>query len=214
MQSPVVRRCGALQPITDHQTRDLENHLIRAKQRPRGTMLLQNEKSPLFLSSGWACRQHITTHGRRNIFSFLIPGDVLRPSVGIGDEPFISTVALTDVTTVTVPLEYMYVVENSQCEDVASLYNQITRLGAMNSLVRTAHLLLELYHRLVEVGLASNWRFNLSINREALGDALGMSTVHANRTFQELRRVGLIASTRDEIRILNPARMRAVANND
>ena len=54
--------------------------------------------------------------------------------------------------------------------------------------------LCELFLKLKAVGLPDGFTFSLPITQAELGDALGLSTVHVNRTLQELRGEGLIVS--------------------
>ncbi len=46
--------------------------------------------------------------------------------------------------------------------------------------------------RLRAVGLSQNGSYDLPVTQAELADALGLSTVHVNRTLQALRRQGLI----------------------
>jgi CRP-like cAMP-binding protein len=55
-----------------------------------------------------------------------------------------------------------------------------------------AHLLCELFLRFKAVGLANGNDFELPLTQAELADALGLSTVHVNRTIQELRGKNLI----------------------
>jgi CRP-like cAMP-binding protein len=48
--------------------------------------------------------------------------------------------------------------------------------------------------RLRAVGLVNGQAYQLPITQAELGDATGMSTVHVNRTLQELRGNGLITT--------------------
>ncbi len=69
-------------------------------------------------------------------------------------------------------------------------------LSQRNATERLAHLLCELYLRLRGVGLtnggAEGPSFEVPVTQELLGDAIGLSTVHVNRTLQELREAGLV----------------------
>ncbi len=70
----------------------------------------------------------------------------------------------------------------------------MTTLGRMQARERLAHFLCELRDRLEPIGLMQNHSYELPITQEDLGDAFGMTTVHVNRTLQELRSEGLISS--------------------
>ena len=56
--------------------------------------------------------------------------------------------------------------------------------------------LLEVQERLALVGLATDDRFPLSLTQEMLAGALGLTSVHVNRTMQALRRGGLLTAAR------------------
>jgi CRP-like cAMP-binding protein len=51
------------------------------------------------------------------------------------------------------------------------------------------------------VGLADDDGFDLPVTQEDLRDTMGLSTVHVNRTFQELRGQGLITSKGRQISV-------------
>src|SRR5215203_3975018 len=57
-----------------------------------------------------------------------------------------------------------------------------------------AHVLCEVYVRLRAVGLINGQAFEMPITQAELGDATGLSTVHVNRTLQDLRGHGLIST--------------------
>src|SRR5215207_3904321 len=67
-------------------------------------------------------------------------------------------------------------------------------VGRRDAYARISHVLCEVYVRLRAVGLANGQAFEMPITQAELGDATGMSTVHVNRTLQELRRDGLIST--------------------
>lgn len=96
----------------------------------------------------------------------------------------------------------------------AELLNAILRLGRQMALERTAHLLLELRDRLAAVGLSERDRFPLPLTQEALADTLGLSTVHMNRSLQELRRERLLRLDGGVAELLNPHRLAVLADYD
>jgi CRP-like cAMP-binding protein len=67
-------------------------------------------------------------------------------------------------------------------------------IGRRSAYARIAHLLCEMFVRLKVVGLTSGNTCEMPITQAELGDALGLSTVHVNRTLQELRANRLITS--------------------
>ena len=92
----------------------------------------------------------------------------------------------------------------AQLVDEGTLRAWIVSLGRRSSIERAAHLLLELYIRAVEIGVASENKMELPLSQAVLADALGMSAVHVNRTLQELRQSEAIILKRGVLRIQNP----------
>ena len=175
---------------------------------------------PWIVASGWACRVRTLLDGRRQIISFFLPGD----SIGVLDIQHpaaqCTIVAITDlellnaarvVETIASPDASMpNVIEAFRKEPIrrrARQLDHILRLGRLTALERTAHLLLELNDRMSVAGLAHNDRFALPLTQSQLGETLGLSLVHVNRTMQQLRRDGLIELKSGWATILDRERM-------
>src|SRR5690606_25999545 len=61
----------------------------------------------------------------------------------------------------------------------------VVSLGARDALQRMAHYLCEMHNRLNAVGfVTAGGQFDLPVTQAELGEALGLSTVHVNRTIQ------------------------------
>ena len=78
--------------------------------------------------------------------------------------------------------------------DAAIFREWIVNVGRRDAYARMAHLLCELVAKLRAVGLMTEASFELPLTQMELGDATGLSTVHVNRTLQEMRGNGLIRS--------------------
>ncbi|ESX47876.1 Crp/Fnr family transcription regulator [Mesorhizobium sp. LSHC422A00] len=77
----------------------------------------------------------------------------------------------------------------------AAIYREwVTNVGRRDAYSRMAHILCELIVRLRSVGRIEDHVAYLPITQAALGDAVGLSTVHVNRVLQDLRRDGLIST--------------------
>ena len=77
-----------------------------------------------------------------------------------------------------------------------------------------AHLFCELHARLGIVGRADETGFALPLTQEALGEALGLSTVHAQRTLGALRDAGLVPLRGRAVAIPDLAALQAFAGFD
>jgi CRP-like cAMP-binding protein len=74
--------------------------------------------------------------------------------------------------------------------DAAIHREWVVSLGTRSALARMAHLFCELHVRLGIVDLVNGDSFDLPITQQELGEMLGITPVHANRTLQELRKNG------------------------
>jgi CRP-like cAMP-binding protein len=70
---------------------------------------------------------------------------------------------------------------------------RIVSLRRRTAAERLGHLLCELHLRLDMIGLANGVGYDLPITQADLADLLGLSTVHVNRSLQELRGTGLMS---------------------
>ena len=87
--------------------------------------------------------------------------------------------------------------------DAAIFREWMVGMGRRSAYTRIAHVLCEVLVRLRAVGLANRLECELPITQAELGDALGLSTVHVNRSVQELRGDGLIELRRGSLTVLN-----------
>ena len=90
----------------------------------------------------------------------------------------------------------------------------LTCLGCREKLEHVAHLFCELHQRLRRIGLVGDHTFDLPLTQELLAQATGMSAVHVNRVIQRLRKEGLIALHDHHLVILEPKRLRELAEFD
>ena len=162
---------------------------------------------------GWICCYHLLAEGRRQILSLHVPGDLPdlqcihlpRPDFGIA--------AVTRATIGFVPHAALRELATDFPAIAAALWREtlisaaihrawITSLGRRDARQRFAHLICELYLRLEAVGLADDHIMPMPLRQPDLADALGLTSVHMNRTLKAMRTGGLIElrSRRLEIR--------------
>ena len=87
-------------------------------------------------------------------------------------------------------------------------------LGRRSALSRMAHLFCELNLRLELGGLTADNSYGFPLTQIELGECLGLTAVHVNRTLQELRRHGLIELENRQLRILDLEGLKDVADFD
>lgn len=86
--------------------------------------------------------------------------------------------------------------------DEAMIVEHPVSIGRRSAIERTAHFFLELYERLLLVGLAKNATFDCPLTQYVLADALGLSAIHVNRTLRQLRELKLM-TLRDRHVVVN-----------
>ncbi len=87
--------------------------------------------------------------------------------------------------------------------DAAIHREWLVALGARTAPSRLAHFVCETYLRLTLVDRARDNRFDLPMTQNDLGDTLGLTAVHVNRTLQDLRGRGLLAWHGGTVEILD-----------
>jgi hypothetical protein len=76
------------------------------------------------------------------------------------------------------------------------------------------HLMCELFVKCEAVGLAQDGQISWPITQAELGDALGLSNVHVNRTLKELRGEGLITLQNHTLVVHDWNRLKAAGRFD
>ncbi len=168
----------------------------------------------ILVLDGWVARTKTLGDGRRQIISFVLPGDFIDLYAALfatSDESFL---AVTEVTyALIVPNRLIELFREqprlasllcwSAGESDAILAEHIVRIGRRSAFERVGHLLLELFIRLDHVGLADDTGFDLPLTQEMIADALGLSLVHVNRTMRRLRGEGLVEMRDDFLHIVS-----------
>lgn len=173
--------------------------------------------------SGWACELRILPDGRRQIFGFMLPGEVIdeRCTTSIGSRGVIALSRLevidADATLAGEPaLRQLFsqAVAEAAVERENRLYDHILRLGALSARERVIHLLLDLRERMDRVGLVKGDSFRVPLTHEVFADALGLSVVHINRTMKQLRQEGSVFFKSGLVTLLDPERLAIMSQYD
>jgi len=179
---------------------------------------------PKMILSGWVGLARFLDDGRRQFMDLHIAGDFTAFRLQSDAHAQAYAICLTPVQYVEVA-EILHGVNAqpglypgllakmraSEEEQRARLFDHILRVGRMLAHERLAHFALELYRRHERVGLVTAQSFPMPLTQEVLGDVLGLSTVHINRTLQQLRREGLLKTANGRWQIPNIEALRAVA---
>jgi CRP-like cAMP-binding protein len=224
-----VRRLSASYPLQMHELAAVSNLVRDVTSIPAHSDILQDgrpARDAVVLLRGLACHYKTMDTARRQMTGFIVPGDFcdfgflssssvrqcvmsLGPAV-IGRIDLAQLSALGD----KLPNIVVAMMRGASIEQ-ASARELVISLGARDALQRIAHCLCELYARLNVVGVVrEDGQFQLATTQAELGEALGLSTVHVNRTVQQLRREKLITMSHGEVQIMDFARLAKVASFD
>ena len=158
------------------------------------------------LKSGWMCRSRLLSDGRQQIIMVFLPGDLLGLKTMLFDRQPDSIRCLAHATVQ--PLGYERALELAKAdpdvslrfmwqlaEDERRLHNWVIALGRGSAIERIATLILDFRGRLMQAGLTKGDQFHLPLTQEQIGDHLGLTLVHVNRTLRRLRDLGILTVT-------------------
>ncbi len=166
------------------------------------------------IRAGYAYRCRQLSDGRRQVCGFMIPGDFidLRKLVMTGTQHTI--ISLSEIAldvyqaapllrTLEMHPRTAQAIWRSLLSEESIAEEWLVSLGKRTALERIAHLLAELYVRHVVISGAVGDSFALPITQSELGDTMGLSTVHVNRTLKVLRQRNLVRMQSGRVDILD-----------
>lgn len=207
MEHPLVRKLSNFTRLSNDEKDALRNASGRIRLLAAREDLIKEDdptEGVNLILEGFACRYKVLRDGRRQMLSYIVPGDMCDARVFVLKRMDHSISAFAPTRVVIYPreaiLELTYEFPriarafwwNTLVEE-ATAREWIVNLGQRTAPERAAHLLCEVYYRLRAVDMASGGRFGLPVTQAELADTLGLSTVHVNRTLQTLRAEGLIS---------------------
>jgi CRP-like cAMP-binding protein len=221
----LINRLERHGPLSDEEKNVLREVTSRVRDYgPRQDIVREGDsptESSLILE-GFACRHNNLADGRRQITAIHISGD-------FADLHAFLLGKMDDGVSSITPCKVAHV-PHSALREITKTYPHLTRvlwfttlvdgavhrewmtgLGRLDARERIAHVLCELFLRLQAVGLTRDHSYELPITQTELADAFGLSNVHMNRTFQDLRGEGLITSEGKTVVINDWERLQQVA---
>jgi CRP-like cAMP-binding protein len=193
-----------------------EHHVVRDGQRPSECCLIVE---------GFCMRSKTIATGRRQILSIHIPGelpDLLSLYLRVMDHD------LTTLTPCTLgfikheTLRQLYRRQPAVGEifwretlvDAAMLRDWIVNVGQRPGPSRLANVIVEVRERLRAIGKIKGNRFDMPLTQEQIGEALGMTGVHANRVIKQLRQEGVLDFSRGRVTVFDERKLLELAEFD
>ncbi len=183
----------------------------------------EHSSSVRFIQQGFAYRYIGLPDGRRQITNLLLPGDPCDSlaSAVLHTEHGICALTAVTYTEMKRPALVALVDNNPRIAAAlwrsfllteAMLHERIVSLGQRSAKERLAHFLCEVFYRCRAIGLTSGMQCSLPLSQGDLGDTLGLSLVHTNRSLMALRADGLIRLETRLLTILDLPRLQETAH--
>ncbi|MGK9171039.1 Crp/Fnr family transcriptional regulator [Inquilinus limosus] len=180
---------------------------LQSRTLPAGTTLIREGLAHDYvyrMRSGWAGRVRRTPDGRSQYILIFLPGDLFAvKSMFVSTHPDAVEI-MSDAVVERIPYQELRTAYESDAdiatrciwqviEEERRLHNWIVGLGRGNAEERLAFFLTEIRSRLVLSGTIApgTLAFDLPMTQLQMGDYLGLSTVHINRTLKWFRETGV-----------------------
>jgi CRP-like cAMP-binding protein len=164
------------------------------------------------LRKGWILLTRTLKDGKRQVFRSVLPGEFFGFQPDLQGPSICSAITLTDCVICVVPnlvklcrlqpelaLRLAWI---GAC-DMALMEMYLASIAQRNARERIAFMALELYRRLKLRGLNRDYTIQFPLLQEDIADALGLTTVHVNRTLHSLREDKLLKIEKHELTILD-----------
>jgi CRP-like cAMP-binding protein len=216
--NPLIQKLEQFQKLSDDEKRVLEAAITNVVEFGSREDIISDGERPEcvhLLLTGWAARYKILSDGERQIMAYLIPGDLCDIHITLLDRMDHGIASLSRCEVGLIPRAKVdeIMTEHTQLAralfwatlvDEAILREWLVSIGRRSAEKRVAHLFCEMLLRLRAIGLTTDDSFELPLTQEELADTMGISSVHMNRTLQELRSADLITS-KGRLLIINDA---------
>jgi len=203
--------------------------LVAESRRSRADTVLVKAGQPLNVSmlvlDGWLVRSKDLPSGERQVMEIHLPGDFADLHGFTLKQLDHDLIAITECVIGYVPHERLMELTEKHPRlariywlstniDAAITREMALSLGQRSAISRMAHLFCELHTRLAIIGRTDGDTFEFPLTQRELGECLGLTVVHVNRTLQELRRRGLVRAENRHVTITDRRGLEDVAEFD
>ena len=177
------------------------------------------------IMSGVAYRYRYLSNGKRQIFGYLLPGDLCDTqfaisntcdhNVGVLCSSQIAIVAASDLMKVRAKFPAIErALSMIALVDAAILREWLLSVGQRDACQKLAHFFCELSERFKTGAYEARGGLSLPLTQVEIADTMGLTVVHVNRILQRFRREGLLCWSRRHFNILNYERLAQIAEFD
>ena len=183
------------------------------KLRTRATLVHAGDRPGdlYLLKSGWLFRYQLLADGRRQIFCFFTPGELVAPNLIFSPVCHFSIGALTPSEVLPIDRAMLFdaMARDASFRDMLLsllavrmrfMDERMIELGRLTALERMCVLIARLA---AKVMAPSDDRFEVPLARELVSDALGLTPVHVSRTLKVLEQEGAVRWRRTVLEIVD-----------
>ncbi|KIN76082.1 Crp/Fnr family transcriptional regulator [Sulfitobacter mediterraneus] len=194
---------------------------------PGAPILMEGSNSPQLFTAlrGMGIRYNTLQNGRRQVLSFVFPGDFIGMQAGIMGEMGHSVEATTQMTLCVFDRSGIWNLFKSHPERAFDLTwlaaseehflgEALSSVGQRSAIQAIAWALVRVFLRGRALGLVRNGVMPLPFRQQDLADALGLSLVHTNKTLAVLRDRQLAAWSDGELQVNNLEALADIAETD
>lgn len=156
------------------------------------------------LLEGWTCRYVPLKDGRPQILGLQLAGDALDLQGLLRGEMDHVIATLTPCRIGIIPHGVLHglverhpgigrLIQVETATEAAITRRWLLNAGHRQAYAGMAHLICELFTRAAAAGMTEAFRFPMPLTQTELGSALGLTSVHANRTMKRLQQAGLVS---------------------
>jgi CRP-like cAMP-binding protein len=224
----LVRRLQTSSGISEEDLREVHELPITVREYPAERAVVRDGERATEcgrIAEGFCVRSKTISDGRRQILSIHIPGeipDLMSLFLHVMDHD-LST--LTPCTLGFIKHETLQKLHRRRPNvaemfwrdtliDSAMFREWIVNVGQRPAPARLAHVMVELRERLKVIGRADGNRFDMPLTQEQIGEALGITAVHANRVIKQLRQDGIVDLHRGRVTVLDEGKFQELADFD
>lgn len=171
---------------------------------------------------GWAARMVQLTNGRRQILSFLLPGEMFTAALVFDPQLRFSIDAITHgcyrsfdraqfrAAMFVSPAVFERTMAAAH-EERRRAEQLIADLGRRTASERVARLILDLWDRLSKAGLVQGDSVEFPLRQTHIAEATGLTPVYVNKVLREFRKNGLVTISDRSLRMIDETRLRSLS---
>lgn len=190
-----------------------------------GPIFLEGSDSPHIYTvlEGWALRYRMLENGRRQVLNFALPGDLVGLQGALFGKMLHSVQAMTPVRLCVFSRQRLWELYQKHSglafdltwiasREESILAEHLTYVGQRTALERLAYIITHVMERCRRLGMVKDETLATPITQQDLGDAMGLSIVHTNKTLRRLVATGAIEWKRNEIVVRNAPELKRLGS--